>query len=235
MTLPIPAIEILHGRQGAARAHGIAVVIDVLRAFSTACYIMAAGARRLLAVAEAETAKSMKRSDPAAILVGERRGYRLDGFDMGNSPSSVPELDWHDRTVILTTSNGTMGLAAACNAEQVITGSFVNAGAIIRHIQRRPVPAVSLVCMGSAGRPALEDTLCAQYIRDALMDRTPVFQEMKDRIMKSPEAARFLDGHSRDLPSRDLALCLNLDRFDFVLQAGKGRKGGIELQRVPSP
>ena len=83
---PIPVIEILQGRRGASRAHGIVVVIDVLRAFSTACYIMAAGARRLLAVADADVARRMKSRHREAVLVGERGGYRLDGFDMGNSP-----------------------------------------------------------------------------------------------------------------------------------------------------
>lgn len=230
---PIPDIKILYGLPGASRARGVAVVIDVLRAFSTVCFIAAAGARRLLTVADVDTARQMKPRHPGAILVGERDGFRLDGFELGNSPTRVHTVDWQGRTAILTTTNGTSGLAAARAADQVLTGSFVNAGAVIRHIQHVSAANVSLVCMGSAGRPALEDSLCAQYLQDALAGKSPDFQAMKASIMKSPEAARFLDGqHCEDLPPQDLALCLDLNRFDFVLQAEKVCSGVIELTRT---
>jgi 2-phosphosulfolactate phosphatase len=165
--------------------------------------------------------------------VGERDGYRLNGFDLGNSPTRVHTVDWQGRTAILTTTNGTSGLAAARDTDQVLTGSFVNAGAIIRHIRHLSVANVSLICMGSAGRPALEDSLCGQYLQEVLTGKTPDFQAMKAQIMKSPEAARFLDDrHSEDLPPRDLTFCLDLNRFDFALQAQEVCNGVFELNRA---
>ncbi|MDA8140439.1 MAG: 2-phosphosulfolactate phosphatase [Desulfobacteraceae bacterium] len=222
----------LHGLQGAPQARGVAVVIDVLRAFSTACYLKAAGAATLLAVAEAEEAQRLKLNYPEAILMGERRGYRLAGFDLGNSPGQVLGRDWHDRTVILTTSNGTQGLAAARQAQQVLTGSFVNADAIVEYIRRRAATVVSLVCMGSEDRPAVEDLLCAQYLQEYLLGRTPDFAAMRSTIMQSPAAKKFLDGHSPDLPAEDLELCLELNRFDFVLRADHTPQGAIELKQI---
>jgi 2-phosphosulfolactate phosphatase len=228
-----PAIITLHGRQGASQAQGVAVVIDVLRAFSTACYVMAAGAGTLIAVAEAEAAQGLKRRYPDAILMGERAGLRLPGFDMGNSPSQVTGLDWRGRNVILTTSNGTLGLCAARKADQVLTGAFVNAEAIVRHIRNQAPARVSLVCMGSEDRPAMEDTLCAQYLRDRLRGRKPRFGPLRDQIRQSPEAAKFLDGSGPDLPPADLDRCLDLDRFDFVLRAVPDTVDGfVRLHRL---
>lgn len=224
-------IEILQGLQGAHKARGTTVVIDVLRAFSTACYVMAAGAQRLITVAEIDAARDMRRHDANVVLVGERHGFRPAAFDMGNCPSRVPDFDWTGRTVIMTTSNGTMGLTAAAHASQILTGSFVNAGAIIKYIRHQAPAPVSLVCMGSQGREAVEDTLCAEYLKSGLMGKQTDFGPIRQTIWESPEAARFMNGTSPDFPAEDLDLCLCLDRFDFVLRVEKGPDGGIELVR----
>lgn len=227
-----PKVEISHHCQGAARARGIAVVIDVLRAFSTACYVAAAGARHIWAVADSAEALRLAHSHPQAVLIGERDGRRIPGFDWGNSPSLLRGADLAGRTVLFTTSNGTLGLAAAQQAEEILTGGFVNAGAVAAYIRGRAPSHVSLVCMGSGGRPAVEDTLCALYLRAAVTAVPMDFGPLRDAILRSAGTARFNAAGCADMPPEDLDLCLTPDRFGFVLRAGPGPDRSVALARI---
>lgn len=223
-------IEIVHHPE---KAEGLAVVIDVLRAFSTVCYLAAKGISPILAVGDSTMAHRLKRRFKSSLLLGERGGYRMSGFDLGNSPFAVmKDGPWLGRSAIVTTSNGTCGLLSASRKAEAITGSFVNAGAIvdyIRHIQPR---VVTLVCMGSGGRPAIEDTLCAVYLRAGLLGNEVPFQRFRQLILERGRLAPFHDPACRDMPIEDLDLCLDLDRFNFVLRAGRGPEGSIALERI---
>jgi len=227
-----PTITILHQRQGAFRARGIAVIIDVLRASSTVCYLAAAGAGRIWTVADEASAKALSRTRGPVVLIGERHGRRLPGFDWGNSPSLLKAAVLANQTVVLTTSNGTQGLAAARSAAEILTGGFVNAGAVAAYIRDRAASQVSLVCMGSGGRPALEDTLCALYLKAALEGRPLAIEPLRQAIGRSTGAAIFKRGDCADMPPDDLRLCLELDRFDFVLRAVQELEGVIALEPV---
>jgi 2-phosphosulfolactate phosphatase len=230
-----PVIDILHQHQGAARARGIAVIIDVLRASSTVCYLAAAGAGRIWTVADEASARALSRTRGNAVLIGERHGRRVPGFDWGNSPSLLKGAALTGRDVIFTTSNGTRGLAAVQCAEEILTGSFVNANAVVAYLRSRRNKRVSLVCMGSGGRPALEDTLCAIYLHAALKNRPFAFAPLRAAILRGAGAAPFKQADCADMPPEDLSLCLALDRFDFVLKAIKDSAGVIALERVPRP
>ncbi len=228
----VPKTKVLQGRDGARHARGLVVVIDVLRAFSTACYVAAGGARRIVTAADADGAQRLKRLDSRAVLVGERDGYQIPGFDLGNSPSQAVRMDWIGRTAVLTTSNGTMGLVAAAHADEVLTGSFVNAGAIVRYIRKQDPSLVSLVCMGSGGKPAIEDTLCALYLAAALKGKTLHFEMLKRSILRGGSVARFLASQSPDMPKEDLERCLTLDLFEFVFAVENVPGWGTVLKRV---
>ncbi len=204
---------------GARSARGLAVIIDVLRAFTTAAYIMANGAERIIPVASLEEAFELKRLHPEWVLMGERDGRKVEGFDFGNSPYEVRDVDFTGRTVIQTTSAGTQGVVNAREAEEVVLGSFVTAGAIVKHIQRVQPEVVSLVAMGSRGiEPAEEDELCAEYIEECLKGGTPDFKEIKERIRDSPSGAKFFDPSYPEFREEDFHLALELDRFDFILK-----------------
>ena len=228
-------IEILQLVKGAKESRGLTVVIDVFRAFSTSCYVMARGAEKIIAVGEVETALRLKKEHSEYILMGERNEKMPEGFDFGNSPSQLENFDFSGRTVVQTTSAGTRGLVNAELADEIITGSFVNADAIIRYIQSRSPERVSLVCMGyAAERPIEEDTYCAQYIRNSLQGLETDFQGMADNIRETSGARFFLAGNQDHAPSTDFYLCLDLNRFDFVLQAIKIEKGIMELNMKPA-
>lgn len=228
-------VHFLPFQKGARSAVGCAVVIDVFRAFSTACYAADRGADPIIPVADLETAYALKRAQPDAILMGERDGAPPPGFDFGNSPTHIAQADVAGRTVIHTTSNGTRGLVAASNAPgtvAVLTGSFVNAGAIVAYIREKGFEAVSLVPVGRGGLPAEEDDLCAAFLRDRLLGLDPDFAPIRAELAASQRALRFFDPERVHAPVTDFDLCLSPDRFNFVLRASPGADGEMRLVRV---
>jgi 2-phosphosulfolactate phosphatase len=216
-------IKILQLTEGAKLAAGLTVVIDVFRAFSTACYVFAAGAEKIIPVEHVEEAFDLKKVFPDIVMLGERFEQKVPGFDFGNSPTHIMDQDFTGKTIVMTTSSGTKGIANAVLADEIITGSFVNAGAIIRYIQKINPAVVSLVCMGYEGRyPTQEDTFLAEYVRDKLQGEEPDFDKMK-AMLTDGDGARLLDPANHEWsPSTDFELCLNPNRFDYILRIEKG-------------
>ncbi len=226
-------IQILQLVEGARKASGLTVIIDVFRAFSTACYIIGNGAEKILAVGQVETAFRLREKHPEYIIMGERKEKMVPGFDFGNSPYQVEHIDFRGKTVIQTTSAGTRGLVNASGASEIITGSFVNAGAVQQYIQSRSPDAVSLVCMGyGAERPIEEDTCCAEYISRGLNGLKTDYNGMTEKIRET-SGARFFDAKNQDYnPSSDFYLCLHLNRFDFILRAKKIDMDMVQLDKI---
>jgi 2-phosphosulfolactate phosphatase len=215
-------IEILQLVNGARQAKGLTIIIDVFRAFSTACYVFAAGAEKIIPVEHVKDAFELKEQFPDALLMGERHERKVEGFDFGNSPTHLMGQNLKGKTLIMTTSSGTRGIMNAHNADEILTGSFVNAGAIISYIQSQNPAVVSLVCMGyEAQTPTQEDTFLAEYILDNLQGKSPDFDQMK-QILRTGDGARLLDpANSEWSPATDFDLCLALNRFNFVLKVEK--------------
>ena len=87
-------IDILHLVEGAKRARGLAVIIDVFRAFSLACYLFDRGVEKIIPVGKKEQAFALKESHPDFILIGERDNRKIPGFDFGNSPFQTSGFDF---------------------------------------------------------------------------------------------------------------------------------------------
>lgn len=228
-------IEILHLLEGARQAKGLAVIIDVFRAFSTACYVYDSGAERIIPVALIDEAFRLKEQHNGYILMGERNEIKPTGFDFGNSPSQLPKKGLKGKTVVHTTSSGTQGIAAAINASEIITGSFVNAGAIINYIKSKNFEQVSLVCMGYACEyPTDEDTLFAEYLFNELNGLPSDFNNIVE-LIRNGSGARFFDVSKQHwAPSEDFGLCLSLNRFNFVLKVEYDTAGRyLELIKPP--
>jgi len=165
--------------------------------------------------------------------LGERNERKVEGFDYGNSPFQVESIDFKGKTVVQTTSAGTQGLVSAVHADEILTGSFVNADAIVNYIKRQSPAQVSLVCMGYAARhPIEEDTLCAEYIRMKLMGEIPDFKRMTETIRKTSGKRFFVAENQHYAPSKDFYLCLDLNRFDFILKAEKTASDMVTLKPV---
>ena len=76
-------VEILEFVEGARKAKGVTVIIDVFRAFSVACYAFDAGACRIIATSEVSDAFQLKKKYKNSVLVGERDEKKIEGFDFG--------------------------------------------------------------------------------------------------------------------------------------------------------
>jgi len=225
-------IQIHHFSKGAKKARGLAIVIDVFRAFSVACYVLDRGARKIVAVLEVEHARKLKQQNPSWILIGERGGKKLSGFDYGNSPTELADASFIGKTVVQTTHAGTQNLCAARDAEHVMTGSFLNAGATIDYIRAQNPPMLSLICSGVADeREATEDLLCAEYMRDTLVGTPRLFQDIKDELRAAQTSQRFFDSKREDSPESDFHLCLELDKFDFAVHRVCSDSRSCVLQR----
>ena len=226
-------IQILHMVEGAKAARGTAVIIDVFRAFTVEAYLMKNGAAKVIPVGDLELAYAYQNAHPDAILVGERHGKILPGFDFGNSPSQLEHVDLTGKTVIHTTSAGTQGIANAKDADEILTGSLVNARAIAAYLRTKNVREVSLVCMGlEAVSQTEEDNLCAWYIRELREGREPDISA-EIRKLKTTSGAKFFDPAQQEVfPERDFHLSTQVDQFDFVLRLVRGEGLGY-MELVP--
>ena len=141
----------------------VGIVVDVLRATSTITQALAAGYRRVLCCAEVEEARSVAASEGGAVLGGERKTVRIDGFDFGNSPLEF--LEPAAQTLVLTTTNGTrLLLAAAERCDLVLVGSMLNLAAVTQAAKEQAVSDVAVLCAGVKGELAMDDAYCAGRI-----------------------------------------------------------------------
>ncbi|HEY5312100.1 MAG TPA: 2-phosphosulfolactate phosphatase, partial [Pirellulales bacterium] len=137
------------------------VVMDVLRATTTLAYALAAGAAKVIACLEVDEARRIAASlaDERPLLGGERGGLRIEGFDLGNSPSEYTPEAVSGRTLVFTTTNGTRAMLHCRQARRVLLGSMVNRQAVVRALADEE--KVDLVCAGTRGQITREDALCA--------------------------------------------------------------------------
>jgi len=141
----------------------LGIVVDVLRATSTITQALAAGYRRVLCCGEVDEARAVAASEGGAVLGGERKTVRIEGFDFGNSPREFTEPA--AETLVLTTTNGTrLLLAAAERCNLVLVGSLLNLEAVARAAQEQGVDDVAVLCAGVKGELALDDAYCAGRI-----------------------------------------------------------------------
>lgn len=220
-------VEVYHLIDGAKQADGLAVIIDVFRAFSMECWLYALGAEEIRPVGSVEDTFAWRKKDPDCILVGERQGKKIEGCDLGNSPSSIEPEKIRGKRIIHTTSAGTQGITNATRAEEILTGSFVNAKTIAKYIQEKAPEKVSLVCMGKGGtEPAEEDELCAVYLQSLLEGHEMPDIEGKLRALAHEGGKHFFDPALQDVfPEKDFWMCIDLNRFDFVLSIERDPDG----------
>lgn len=209
--------------KGARQAEGVAVVIDVYRAFTSAALMLHLGAEKLLLVAGAEEALDLKRS-LGTLAVGEVKGRKVPGFDLGNSPAEALAAGralFEGRVVVQRTSAGVQGaVAAARRCDKVFLGSFLTAAATARAIAALSPPpeVVSLVPMGLEGRaPTPDDEGCADYLEHLLTGRPYDHVATLQRIVEHEATLKFLRGDAPHYPPADPIYCLQRDLLDFSL------------------
>jgi 2-phosphosulfolactate phosphatase len=219
-----------------------AIAIDVLRATSTIATALEAGAEGVQVFSDLQTLISVSESwDPAhRILVGERGGKTVEGFDMGNSPlDCTPERVKQSR-LFMSTTNGTRALECIRSAPIVLTAAFINREAVVKFLVQHQPEAVWLVGSGWEGSYALEDTGCAGAVIEGVLNYSglslnelagndeavasvALYQNFKDDLVSLFKHA----SHGKRLLGlgnhEDLEYCARLDALKVLpIQRGQG-------------
>jgi len=206
-------IEIFHGISGIKKATGTIVIIDVFRASSTILACLYTGVKQIIPIETVEEARFLKHKHPTWILIGERNGKKIIGFDYGNSPAKINSLQLIDKTVILSTSSGTKGIVNVKNAKECLIASFPNISTILTYLKMKRPRYISLIPMGlNAHKPAIEDTKCAEFICKSLENQSVNYDDFIQPIFQSQGIQRL-----RRLGQRkDIMYCLQRDIFPIL-------------------
>ncbi len=208
--------------EGARRARGIVVIVDVLRAYTTAAVALSRGASKIVLVAEVEEALALRSDGVGELCMGEVGGMRPEGFDFGNSPSQLSLADVRGKTLIQSTRAGTVGMNAAEEADQLYGGSFAVASATVEAIRRPAPPLVTIVAMGSEGRIRTdEDEQCALYLRNLLLGVTPDHDSVRSLMLAGSEARKYGNPATPHFPVEDRDMAATIDSHNFAIKVTK--------------
>jgi len=218
--------------ENCADARGTIIVIDVLRAFSTAAYAIAAGAVSVSLVGWVEEALALKRQFPAWLLLGEVGGLPPAGFDFGNSPTQIREQDLAGRHLIQRTGAGTQAVVRCSHAKRLLAASFVVASATVNSVRLAGVDHVTFILSG--GEYNQEDLACADYLRDLFENLAPDPKPFIQRVYRSGDARIHLDPKHPEFPESDLDYCTRIDAFSFAMPV-TSENGRLVMRPEPPP
>jgi len=214
---------------------GPVVVVDVLRAFTTAAYAFASGADAIYLVAAVEEALAFKEQHLGAVAMGEDHGRRPVGFDFSNSPVAVSHADLTGRTIVQRTSAGTQGVIAATNADRLWVASLVCASATASAVNGAKLGDRAYVITGCfADAPDTtgdDDRLTADFIERVRNGRDPNWAQTVGALKETNEAKRTLALGAEDADPRDVAFAARIDAFDFAMEVVRDERG-VRLKRV---
>jgi len=200
------------------RARGLVVVIDVLRAFTTAAYAIAAGVEEIILVSSVDEALTLRNQLPNSLVMGEVGGLRPDGFDFGNSPADLSGLDLIGKRLIQRTGAGTQGVVRSTSATHMWAASFVCALATVHAINRLQPDEVTFITTGIfKNRDGDEDIACADYLTALLSGDRPDPQPFLERVRRSDSGKLFTGQAGEDFLQEDLNLAMQIDRFNFSM------------------
>jgi 2-phosphosulfolactate phosphatase len=172
-----------------------------------------------------ESAFRLRERFSGSLLMGEVDGYPIDGFDLSNSPAALKALDLSERILIQRTTAGTQGVLKSASAVQILSASFVCASATVAILRETASQPIAFVVTGGD-----EDAACADYMEELLNGRTPDKAYYQHRVRQSPHGQRFMEPGHVAFPAEDLAVCLEIDRFDFAMRVV--RENGLYILRV---
>ncbi|WNI20540.1 2-phosphosulfolactate phosphatase [Streptomyces sp. ITFR-16] len=194
----------------------VAVMVDVMRAYTVAAWAFARGAERIVLAESPQEALALKARHPGWLALKD--GAPAPGFDAVNSPGLLRSVDLGGRTVVQKTTAGTVGALAVKEASLVLCAGFVVAEATARVLRARGGEGGTFVVTGEDGR-ADEDLACAQYIARRATEADTDPGEFLHRAAGSRAATELADGVRQGVHPDDIALCLELDRFPFAMVA----------------
>jgi len=212
----------------------IAVVIDVLRATTTISWALKNGADSIQVFADLDLLKESANKWQAEkrLMLGERGGKKIEGFDLGNSPLSVTNKVVYGKRLFMSTTNGTKSLQKVQNAKHLFAMSLPNRKAVAEKIISLKSENVLILGSGWEGSYSLEDSLAAgalasylkkncdfeiNILNDELQASLALWDFWKNDILKCLKTAT----HGKRLTSLgdyedDFKCCSKLDCLDIV-------------------
>jgi 2-phosphosulfolactate phosphatase len=201
---------------------GAVVVVDVIRAFTTAAYAFGAGAAAIYLVADVDEALRFKADHPGVLAMGEDHGMRPDGFDFPNSPAAVARSDLAGRTLVQRTSAGTQGVVRATSATRLWAASLACASATARAVDAAGLGDPTYVITGCfPDRPdasGSDDRLTADYIEQVRLVRRTDPAATSTALLATSEARRTLLLGPEHCDPTDIELAATVDEFDFAME-----------------
>lgn len=191
-------------------------MIDVLRAFTTAAFAFAGGAREILFVSTVEEARQKYARDQSLLLMGEVGGNPIEGFHYGNSPAEFENICLEGRRLVQRTSSGTQGVVGCRHAERILISSFVVAEATLKRIEELAPREVSFIVTGMMDGD--EDLALAEYLKGRLEGKQVELHPFLQRVQQSPTGKKHAQTTGLE---RDLYLAVQADRFSFAMEIEK--------------
>ncbi|MDO8389622.1 MAG: 2-phosphosulfolactate phosphatase [Actinomycetota bacterium] len=214
---------------------GPVVVIDVIRAFTTAAYAFGAGAEAIYLVGGVDEALEFKQRHAGVLAMGEDHGRRPQGFDFANSPVALSRADLRGRTLVQRTSAGTQGVVAASHATRLWAASLVCASATAAAVTAAGLGDPTYVITGcfpdAPDTSGDDDRMTAAHIEAIRLGHAPDARDVAAALLVTDEAIRTLalgDGHCHPL---DIECAGRVDAFDFAMEVTRDDRG---LRLAPS-
>jgi 2-phosphosulfolactate phosphatase len=205
------------------------VVVDVIRAFTTAAYAFGAGAEAIYLVGEVEEALDFVERHPGALAMGEVHGRRPPGFHFPNSPVALSRADLRGRTLVQRTSAGTQGVVAAQSAERLWASSLVCASATAEAVREADLGAPTYVITGcfpdAPDTTGDDDRLTAEVIERSRLGHRPDAEQIADALLATEEARRTLALGAEHCDPLDVAYAARVDHFDFAMEVVRDERG----------
>jgi len=160
--------------------HGV-IVIDILRAGTTMCQALKSGCKEIIPVATIEQAMNIAGNlfRDNTMLCGEREGKIIKGFDLGNSPFEYTPERVKGKSLVMSTTNGTVALDKSRRARHVVMGAFVNFTSVVDAVKTWGTD-IAIVCSGRNGRMSLEDTVAAGMFVKRIKEACPAYTKETD-------------------------------------------------------
>ena len=216
---------------GTADGPDAAVVIDVLRATTTIAWALHNGAEAVQAFADLDQLRAEANAWPAErrLLLGERGGSKISGFDLGNSLVAVTPEVVQGKRLFMSTTNGTRALQRVRGVSCLHTVALPNRRAVAERLLQERREQILILGSGWEGTYSLEDSLAAGALAALLVEAGAAVanDELQAALAlwrqweQDPEACLRTASHGQRLMGlgnhdADFSCCAGLDQLSVV-------------------
>ena len=199
----------------------IMVIIDVFRAFTTAAYALDQNPKHYFLTNKTSVVERLIKEHPGAFLIGKPEIGQTLKYHIPNSPTRVQKHDLKGKTIIHRTEAGAKGVLESRSAVTplILVISFPNIVATAKYLKQFDRKTITIKPMGHEGITAsLEDTLLAEFLK-SLLDGETIDMEPFMKELKAGPGKYFFQEDQWQYPEDDFKKCLEIDRFNFVMEA----------------